>query len=621
MNKFTYFSMIVGGAVSSTASLSASGAETKKNDKDGKYNVVFIISDQHKLAVTGCYGDNVVKTPNIDALAQSGVTFTRAYTPCPLSAPARAAMMTGTYPSVNGAMLHKEIVTTKAGKRIETEAGKYRTGYRENMRTWSEDMKAAGYQTAAIGKMHVHGELQSGVNPDYPDGNKMGLDVSDMRFYTYYPGAHYRDWKNNPDYYNRYREIQEYAALRKGNNFNQALLPTLVEKEEDIFDFAVAEKCNEYMENCVKTNPEKPFFLHVGLEKPHKPWTTARRFYDMYSLDDMKLPENWRDWHDNGRYPYVKKGTHNPLTDTLEIKKSMLAYYACVTELDEAIGRIVEETKRLGIYDRTIFIYTTDHGEHLYEHGFHEKHNMFEDAVNIPMIISCPALLPQGKVCNSIVSLLDVLPTVAELTGSEADPQWQGISMLPAVRSDIPLERSVMSEFYQDDFLAFPKKNIPMRMYLDNRYKYVYAHGMIDQLYDAAGNDVYEMTNLALDKGMAEIVEHYKFLTLAGWKIPFAGNMQGHVMKNKKRTLICWNSLPEVESYSVWCSSTPDADLAVKIGETTNNEFDITHAAGKYFWVMAKWNFTRFSERSTVIPMLTEEYPENLPVTEMIEKQ
>ena len=620
MNRFVYFSLLAGGAASAPvfAANDIAGSSASLSGDGRGFNVIFIISDQHKLAVTGCYGDTIVKTPNIDALARTGVTFTRIYTPSPLSAPARAALMTGTYPSVNGSMLHKEVVTNKAGKRVETEAGKYRSGYHEGMSAWAEDMKTWGYATASFGKMHIHGELQAGVNPDYPEGNKMGWDEVDLRFYTSYPGGHYKEWKGSPDYNNRYREIQEYAALRKGNNFNQTLVPTLIQKEEDVFDFAVAYKCCEYLDNYVKSSSSKPFFLYAGLEKPHKPWTTFQRFYDMYSLDEMTLPETWRDWHDNGMYPFVKKGTHNPLTDTLQIKKSMLAYYACVTELDEAVGRIVDETKRLGIYDRTIFVYTTDHGEHLYEHGFHEKHNMFEDAVNIPFIISCPALLPQGKVCNSIGSLIDVLPTIAELIGKKPDPQWQGKSLVSQIYADEPWKRSVMSEFYQTDFLPFPKKNVPLRMYLDNDYKYVYSHGMIDQLYDATGKDVNEMTNLALDPKMKDVVEHYRFLTLAGWQIPFAGNVKADISREKGRKILSWEAVPETASWSVWCSKDQDPAHAVRIGTTSSLEYDVTDAPGKYFWVMAEWNLSRFSERSDTVPMMVQKYPEKLPVSLMI---
>jgi arylsulfatase A-like enzyme len=361
-------------------------------------------------------------------LPANGVKFTRIYTPSPLSAPARASVMTGVYPSNHDVILHRMFIE-KNGQKVETEAGKYRTGYKEDMVTWGEYMKEKGFGTAAIGKIHVHGELQKGVNPDFPDGNLMGFDYSDMRFYTAFPGGHYKDWKNNPDHNDRYREIGKYQSYFQGNQFNQNLKPTLVENEEDIFDFAVAYKSNEFM--TARVAEGKSFFIHVGLEKPHKPWTTTQRFYDMYATEQMQIPETAYDWRENGRYPYVKKGGHAGLFDPKtplnenEVKTSMRAYYACVTEMDEAVGRIVEQTKKLGVYDKTIFVYTTDHGEHLFEHGLHEKHNMFEDAVNIPFIISCPALLPKGVTCNSLGSTIDILPTIAADPADDIHSQGQ----------------------------------------------------------------------------------------------------------------------------------------------------------------------------------------------------
>ncbi|GHV01189.1 iduronate-2-sulfatase [Bacteroidia bacterium] len=576
---------------------------------------MFIISDQHKLAVTGCYGDKVVKTPNIDALAANGVKFTRIYTPSPLSAPARAALITGTYPSTNEVLLH-QMPFVKNGKKGYTEAGKQRVGYKEGMVTWGEWMKERGFGTAAIGKMHVHGELQKGVNPDYPEGNLMGFDVSNMRFYSYFPGGHYRDWKGSADYYNRYREISQYASYFKGNQFNQNLKPTLVEKDEDIFDFAVASLSNEYIAR--QASEGKPFFIHVGLEKPHKPWTTAQRFYDMYTTEQMQMPRTAYDWRDNGRYPYVKKGGHSSLFDPksevnqTEVKNSMRAYYACVTEMDEAVGQIVEQTKRLGIYQKTIFVYTTDHGEHLFEHGLHEKHNMFEDAVNIPFIISCPALLPKGVTCNSPGSMVDVLPTIAELLGYRPAEQWQGRSLVGQITASKPWDRVIYSEFYQTGFAPWEQENVPMKMYLDNKYKYVYTHGYIDQLFDIRV-DHDEMHNLALDKKYAAMVERYRFLALHDWLFWLMPRMDCRL----DGTTLAWTAIPEARSYTLWHSKTPDANAAVKVADTEALSFPAR--TGGYWWVVANWNYTDKGERRERVPMITGAFPKTLPVSRMIE--
>ena len=609
MKKIAYLSTAACAAVGGISTAAAQAALPQ-------YNVIFIISDQHKLSVTGCYGDKIVKTPNIDALAENGVKFTRVYTPSPLSAPARAAMMTGTYPSTNGALLHQMIIE-KNGKKGYISSGNRRLGYKESLETWGEYMKDKGFGTAAIGKMHVHGELQKGVDPEYPDGNSMGFDVSELRFYTTFPGAHYRDWKGSPDYNNRYRETNDYAYYFKENQFNQNLKPTLVEKEEDIFDFAVAGRSNDYI--AAQAQAGKPFFIHVGLEKPHKPWTTAQRFYDMYTTEEMKMPKTAYDWRDNGRYPYFKKGQHASLFDpsfgdpTLEVQKSMRAYYACVTEMDEAVGRIVEQTKKLGIYDKTIFVYTTDHGEHLFEHGMHEKHNMLEDAVNIPFIISCPALLPKGVTCNSLGSMIDVLPTIAEMLGYKPLEQWEGKSLLSQVGAKKPWDRVVYSEFYQHGFSAFDNENVPLRMYLDSKYKYVYTQGFIDQLYDTAA-DPDEMNNLAFDKKgkYADIIEHYRFLTLHDWLFWLMPQMSAKVSGKE----ISWEAIPQAKNYTLWYSKTPDAKAATKVSNVSGTS--ATTASAGYYWVTANWNLTEIGTRKEKIPMITASYPRTLPVTAMI---
>ena len=585
-----------------------------------KYNIVFIISDEHKADVTGCYGDKVVKTPNIDALAKSGVTFTKAYTASPLSAPARAALITGAYPSSNGALTHK-IFVEKADRISEVEAlkaeqggaGKYRQGYNEGMISWGEYFKQNGYGTSAIGKMHVHGELQKGVNPDYPNGNLMGFDVSDMRFYTYFPGGHYTDYKNNPDFNFRYREYGPYIAERKGNVNNKNMLPTLVQNEEDIFDFIVTRKSINYIEDAVKAN--KPFVIHVGLEKPHQPWTTLQRYYDLYKTEDMILPATWNDYRKNGKFPYVSSWTHNGLKDTMEMKRAMHAYYGCVSQVDEQVGKLIAKTKELGIYDNTIFIYTSDHGENLYEHGLFEKHCMFEASVRVPLIISCPALLPQGIISNSLASLVDILPTLAELTGGNALKQWDGESLVEVMKTGKIADRVIYSEFYEANKESFKDKEVAQRMLLDNNYKYVYTHGMIDQLYDVKADKV-EMNNLALERQSAASVEYYRFVTLDNWNMKFNRKMGIKTFKKGSEIQFEWEQVPEVKSYTVWKSISLDAKKAIKIAEVKENSYVVKKEKSTvYYWITANWDLTRLSDRSKTIPMLTQELPEVLPVT------
>ena len=203
-----------------------------------KPNVVLIISDMHQAGALGCYGSKIKTitgespTPNIDQLAAQGILFSNAYTASPLSAPARASLITGVYPNKHTALHHKY---NNVGSGINRYPGILAT-----LPTIGQVYRNCGYTTAAIGKMHVHGELK--------DVNDLGFDYSDLRFYTTYPGAHYED-RANGDWYKRYREIAPYNNMRyrdidpvkfadvdsnltvKMNSNNAYFIETLVEKE------------------------------------------------------------------------------------------------------------------------------------------------------------------------------------------------------------------------------------------------------------------------------------------------------------------------------------------------------------------------------------------------------
>ncbi|HMP30362.1 MAG TPA: sulfatase-like hydrolase/transferase, partial [Saprospiraceae bacterium] len=238
-----------------------------------KPNIVFIISDQHRVESIGAYGSKTSITPNIDELAKTGVKFNYCYTPAPVCAPARASLITGMYPYANGAIYHKAPVTMPDGKIKNIGSGLLReTGYHQGIVTLAEIFKEQNYITAAPGKMHVHGELQKNVDDDHKNGNYMGFDEISLRYYTYFPGGHYED-EVGEDTYMRYRQFKKYSDVYKGgaDHLNKEYLPTLVKSDEDNFDMAVARKSVEFIDKRAKDG--KSFFIHVGFEKPHPPLT------------------------------------------------------------------------------------------------------------------------------------------------------------------------------------------------------------------------------------------------------------------------------------------------------------------------------------------------------------
>jgi len=445
-----------------------------------KYNVLLIISDEHRRDASGCYGNKTVKTLSIDALAQDGVIFTRAYCPSPLCAPSRASMLTGKYPNSHGA-LHHYINGKDPGLHNEP-------GIR-GQRTIAHMFRAHGYVTGAIGKMHVHGETRE---------HDLGFDYRKLRFYTYL----YEDYKNEVG------EEKAKAYLGKGYrdrhySYNTDNTPTEL-GEEFMFDNLVA----KYAVDFIKKNKDRPFFLHVGFEKPHAPWKTQKKYHDLYNPEDIELPKTWDQLKKGADFDHIMPDTkkNKDFTET-QIRNSIAAYYANVTSMDENVGKLITAIKETGLYEKTIIIYTSDHGESLYEHGLIEKHCFFEGAVGIPLIIYCPGLKVKEKTCSCLASLVDIMPTLSEMSGFGKIEGIDGISLLDAMVTGVYPERHIYSEFYTHK---------PQRMILTDKWKYVYTIGASEQLYDLA-NDKEEMNNLAYDSEYDHIRAELREKVFEGW--------------------------------------------------------------------------------------------------------
>ena len=579
-------------------------------------NVVFIISDQHKLEETGAYGSQRSITPNIDALAKTGVMFNNAYTPAPVCAPARASLVTGMYPYANGAIYHKAPVTMPDGKIKNLGSGYLReTGYHEDIVTLPDVFKEQGYVSASPGKMHVHGELQKDVDEDYKEGNTMGFDEVSLRYYTYFPGGHYQD-EVGEDTYMRYRQFKKYGKTYKGGSMhlNEEYVPTLVKNDEDNFDMVVARKSVEFINE--RAEDGKNFFLHVGFEKPHAPFTTTKTYLDMHTPSDYQLPETYNDWYKKGKYPWVPNWVHSGIPKNLEKAQNvMAAYNACITEMDDMVGRVVNALKEKGLYDNTIIIYTTDHGEHLFEHGLRGKHNMYEDAVNVPFIVSYPKLFKGNTINNSIVSFIDLMPTLAELINGKTPETAQGVSLVEVLTKGEELkDRVVYSEFRGGDYKLLPgAKNVPSRMMRKGDYKFIYTHGIIDQLYNIK-EDPDELNNLIFDDNYKTIYEDMYFQTMVDWRFQEYAPIKVSLKKKKLK----WKQSDEFTSYAVYHSVTKNAKDASLIAANINDDCFEVKKEG-YYWVLATPKLSKTSKfYGENIPVAVNTYSFQLPISDVV---
>lgn len=593
--------------------------QSKAQDSLQAPNMVFIISDQHKLEATGAYGSTTAITPHIDELAKTGVRFNQCYTPAPVCAPARASLITGMYPHSNAAIYHKAPVEMPNGRTKNIGSGVLRkTGYHIGITTLAEVFKQKNYITAAPGKMHVHGELQKDVDPDYAQGNDLGFDEISLRYYTNFPGGHYED-EVGVDTYMRYRQFKKYKDIySKGPmHLNENYEASLVLNDEDNFDMVVARKSVEFITK--RAQDKKNFFLHVGFEKPHAPFTTTQHYLDQHNPEDYELPRTFDTWYKKGKYPWSPNWIHSgmPKNNLSGAKNVMAAYNACITEMDDMVGRVVKALKDNGLYENTIIIYTSDHGEHLFEHGLRGKHNMMEDAVNVPFIISYPKLFQQNVENNTAVSFIDVMPTLAELIHTEIPETAQGISLVEMLTNGEELtNRAVYSEFRGANYKLLPKiKNLPSRMMKKGDFKFVYTHGIIDQLYNLK-EDPDELHNLIFDKTYKELYHKMYFQTLANWR--FQGYQPLEIKSNKNN--ISWENSKDFESYAILYAKTADYTAAEVIDyNVEGNQFQLSEKG--FYWVLAKPRLTQTSAfYGDQIPVAVKErdYQLSLPVSDPI---
>ena len=440
-------------------------------------NVLFIISDQHKRDVTGCYGHPVVRTPNIDRLAAGGVRFDHAYCQCPLCGPSRSSIMTGTHCHTCRGLTHTQLETLRV------------------MPTLGTVFREAGYVTGSIGKVHVRGE---------DEVRDLGFDERALRYYTY----GYRDYVDaigaeNVDRYNAYRKG---AGCPRRPVYNWDNVPIAMD-EPLMYDALVVDRCVDFMTE----HKDERWFLWAGLEKPHPEWYAPAEYHAMYDPAVMTIPETAHEKPE--RVPAAVE--HLRITDRVtddQVRGALAAYYANVTYLDAKVGTLLAALERLGLAEKTLIVYTTDHGENLFEHGFVQKHCFYEPSVAVPLTIANRNLFPAGVVREHIVSLLDLFPTLLELTGIERPDTLEGESLLDVIDGKAPVEgREAFSEFY--------KWGMSERMVRTPAWKYVHTDGDVAQLYDVR-NDPLERVNLAEDRRYADVAKCLSRRVHHGWEKP-----------------------------------------------------------------------------------------------------
>jgi arylsulfatase A-like enzyme len=426
-------------------------------------NVLFIAIDDQNDWIGSLGGHPQVKTPNIDALAKRGTLFTNAHCQAPLCNPSRSSLLTGLRPSSTG------IYGLAPGIR-EVEQTKSHI-------TLPQTFTSAGYYTFNSGKIYHDGSMRGGdQKAEFTEYGDRGPMPKPKQPFAKLPGP------------------GRHPAMDWG---------VFPEKDEQNADWKIANSAIGALE---KAPQDKPFFIAAGFRLPHVPCFASQKWFDLYPDASLEMPAVKDDDRDD--LPKFADFLHwklpEPRLSTLkannEWRPLVRAYLACISFMDSQVGRVVEALEKTGRADNTIIVLWSDHGWHLGEKLMTGKNTLWNESTRVPLIFSGPGV-KTGQVCSRPAELLDIFPTLLELTGKPARTDLEGHSLVPQLKdAEAPREWPAITTHNQGNHTIRTED-----------WRYIrYADGS-EELYDEKA-DFNEWNNLAKDPKHAD-----KKAELAKW--------------------------------------------------------------------------------------------------------
>ena len=431
--------------------------------KTRQANLLFLCSDQHQAAASGCHGHHQVLTPHIDEIASEGVRFERAYCQSPVCVPSRGSIITGNYASRHGAKILNDPLPKDA-------------------RTVAHFFGDQGYSTAAIGKMHFVDETRR-----HGFSHRVNAATHLARLTR-----------------SEARSFREDQGSGGGTTGRPSAMP------ERLFrDTFYAEEAVRFL----RAHREKPFCLWASFFMPHTPLVPHRKYWDLYDGVRLDLPERSPNALASGFHGHLvrakERGWYQQTDEQLH--EAIRGYYGNVSQMDANVGRVFDTLRELGLDKNTVVVYTSDHGEMAGAHRMWTKHNMYEQSVRVPLIVRTPDRSDAGSARDHIVEQVDLFPTLAELCGFSAPKGIHGRSFAPSVRGHRHnIREFAYSEYYfcrrvftaDDRFVGKP----PILMVRTKRWKLNYLSWERSELFDLE-NDPGEFRNVIDDSGNAGIVK------------------------------------------------------------------------------------------------------------------
>ncbi len=378
-------------------------------------NVLLIMSDEHSREIAGCYGNPLVRTPNLDTLAARGAVFENAYCNSPICVPSRASLATGEY-------VHRTGYWDSAAP------------YDGRVPSWHHRLRDAGYDVASIGKLHFRGadddngfsEVHHPIYVVDGVGDVHGLLRTEKRV----------------------REVARGLAAEAGRG----------QSPYTRFDSRVADATVRWIRERGRRNDRGPWALFASMVSPHYPLIAPAEFYDLYSRLDLPRPRLYGK-ADRPGHPviahYRETWNYDDFFGVERLDAGIKAYYGLCSFLDFQIGRILAALDESGFNDDTLIIYTSDHGESLGNRGLWGKSVMYEESSGVPLLISGPGIAG-GQRCPTPVSLVDIYPTVVATVCGALDARERALpgDNLIALARERPADRVVFSELHDDGSLT-----------------------------------------------------------------------------------------------------------------------------------------------------------------------
>jgi len=489
-------------------------------------DILVIMSDQHSRHYLGCYGNKIVRTPNLDRLAAGGMRFTDSYCPAPLCVPSRMGFMTGLTPSGNSVWTNGHILPS-------------------SIPTWAHVLGAAGYETSLIGRMHFVGPDQRHGFEKRPIGEygarHPGVPEKGGPRWTKFPAATCR----------QFRPSVEIAGT--GTTTYRW------------FDEQVTEKACEYLRGKAARSKRRPFAAVVGYLLPHCPFIAPKGLFEYY-YDRVDIPRVEPEQSEMIKRFRSYRGILDPPFSKERIRVARAAYFALCEYADSLIGKVLDCLDRSGLARDTLVIYTSDHGEMAGEHGCWWKSTYYEGSAGVPLIARLPREIPSGAVSGHICNLTDLGPTFAELAGADSMPWAGGRSILPILRGGNPPSRPEETFSELVDYLWDPSY-VPSRMIRSGGWKLWVIHESPDTrqviLFDLL-NDPAERRDLSADPEFAGIREKLLARLYQDWD-PEKARSESLKQRDWMKTISLWGKAVQPHCEDTMAVPPPEVEDDVQL--------------------------------------------------------